>query len=238
MANFSKYAETIAETVKTVDEKLGIVESLRSYLLGEEFKRSENDEENSVYSAKARAVENFLKKQLGDVAEQKMQKIFATASVIGDEKNGKEKQSAVQYASLVDEGLTRLKVAYQQEEGEIDSDDAEKVIVDHAVCRTASIADKFIGYAERVGHGLVNIFTNKETINRGIDCFTTACPKAKPLSGFMKRAANFVAPAIRSVVHSGVSKIASATRSVCSKAVSTAKSFGSSVCRAFSSLFS
>ena len=32
MANFSKYAETIAETVKTVDEKLGLVESLRSYL--------------------------------------------------------------------------------------------------------------------------------------------------------------------------------------------------------------
>lgn len=236
MASFSKYAETVAETVKTVDEKLGIVESFRSFLLGEEFKGYENDEKNIAYSAKERAVEDFLKKQLGDAAEKKMQKIFATAEVVGDEKKGKAKQSAVKYASLVDEGLTRFKVAYQQEKGKIDSDEAQKVIVDHAVCRTASIIDIFIGYAERFGHGLVNIFTNKETINRGVDWLTTACPKAKPLSGFMKKAANYVAPAVRSAAHRGVSAIGTVAKTVCSKVVSTMKIAGRTIGRVISSL--
>ncbi len=238
MASFKKYAETIAEVVKSVDEKTGFLQSLRSYLLGEELKNGKVDEKDLAYSAKVRAVEDFLKKQLGDAAEKKMQKIFATAEVIGDEKNGKTKQSAVQYASLVDEGLTRLKVAYQEGSGEIDMDRAEKEIVDHSVCRTASIADKFIGYAERFGHGLVNIFTNKETINRGVDLLTTAYPKVKPLSGFMKKAADYVAPAVRSFAHSGVSAIGTAAKTVCRTVVSKVKSVGGKICRAISNLFS
>ncbi len=238
MASFKKYAETIAEVVKSVDEKTGFLQSLRSYLLGEELKNGKVDEKDLAYSAKVRAVENFLKKRLGDAAENKMQKIFATAEVIGDEKNGKVMQSLVQYASLVDEGLTRLKVAYLQGNDEIDMDDAQKVLADHAVCRTASILERIIGFAERFGHGFVNIFTNKETINRGIDWLTTACPKAKPLSGFMKKVAGCVAPEVRSLAHSGVSAIGTAAKTVCRTVVSKVKSVGGKICRAISNLFS
>ena len=79
----------------------------------------------------------FLDSPINALNETDYKKTMAIAVVKAMSTGALPKMDAVGVASLVDEGMTRLKTAYQIGAGKIDAFKATDILVDHAVTRAA-----------------------------------------------------------------------------------------------------
>lgn len=93
-------------------------------------------------------VQEFLDLPLNDPREGDLKKMFTAAIVMAEEKGvlpfELPDKSPVAIASLVDEGLTRLKVAYQTAKGMLDPIEAADALIDRIAVRSIAVADRVI----------------------------------------------------------------------------------------------
>lgn len=125
---------------KQTEEVTPIISAVQSLAIGKELSN-----EDVEIIREFESVQKYLSLPLNDPAENNIKKVFAASVVIAHQKGilklPEGYNSAESIASIVDEGLTRIKVGYQLAEGKINPIDAEVAISDRQVIHTAAVVD-------------------------------------------------------------------------------------------------
>lgn len=157
----------------------------------------------------------FLDSPINALNEAEYKKTMAIAVVKAMSTGALPKMDAVGVASLVDEGMTRLKTAYQIGAGRIDVYKATDILVDHAVTRAASVAEIAVDHAEEALQQAA-----PEAVSVAIDYAATAItaglasvyPPAAAVEPFIRSAAEYIKPHAVKFVQKGITKVAESTR--------------------------
>jgi len=164
---------------------------------------------------KSEWLQPFLESPINALNEAEYKKTMAIAVIKAISTGALPKMDAVGVASLVDEGMTRLKTAYQIEEGEIDVFKATDILIDHAIIRTASVVESVVDQAEEALHQ-----ATPEIVSATIDHAATAIsmglasiyPPAAFVEPIIIRAAEYIKPHAVKSVQKGITKVAESTR--------------------------
>ena len=166
-------------------------------------------------------LEPLIKKVLNPKETTNRKRTIAMAIIKGIREGVIEPMSAPDIASLIDEGVTRMTVAHQVGEGEMDSIEAMDILIDHAASRVVTIADDLITKVEK---GLLEksdiiADTLVDRAATGLKVLASAFPPTRVLVPFIDTAAQFIKPIVRTVVKKGITIIANAARTVVKKVV-------------------
>ena len=169
------------------------------------------------------SIQEFLDAPLGDKKEMIMKKAVAAAMVVAKDRgilpNLPDNGSAI--AAVVDDTLTRAKVAYQVGTGILDVEDAIDTIIDHNEARAVAFVDKVFD------SGMVN-----ETVTNVLVKASYAIPEIGPVVGPIAEHCkpiikSFVAkaePYAREIIKEGINVVANTVKSIARTVVETAKS--------------
>lgn len=184
--------------------------ALQSFLLGNEL-----TEEEIPFIKEFKCVKDFLEIPLNDPKEADLKKLFSTAIVTAMDKGVLpftiNENSPLAIASLVDEGMTRLKVAYQTATGELDIIEAADALIDRLAVRTIVAADKAIEKG-------VPIF-----LDRICTAMVSTFPQTATLVPFVKSFEKFLTPIAKTAVRKGVKMIANTAKTAVRKVADKVK---------------
>lgn len=174
-----------------------------------------------------KCVQEFLDLPMNDPKEGELKKLFAGAVAAAADSGvlpfDLPENSAESIASLVDEGLTRVKTAFKVETEELEIEYVADSLIDHAVARTVAIVD-FALDNDVVGNALANV--------------ATACyPPAEAWRPIIVETVRYATPAIKNIVHNVVPKIATLAKGAVRSAIPTFKEFGTRSIKKAISLF-
>ncbi len=134
--NLNSFANTIAKANT-------VYSALQTVLSGEDYHENDLDavREDKLMQA-------FLDVPFGDDKEAVLKKLFTAAVIIADDKGvlpfSLPSTNPSDIASYVDEGLSRVKVAYQTSIGNMDSIDAADMLIDQLTVRGIAALDEAI----------------------------------------------------------------------------------------------
>ncbi len=201
-----------------IDHSLRKVTAIQSLVLGKEL----TDEE--VENIKEyKCVQDFLEAPFNSPVETDMKKLFAQAIVVGSEKGVlpfalPADVTAETIVSVVDEGLTRIKTAYQLGKGLIeDVFEADEIIMEHVAVRVTTFAEMAIDQVTSGIHAKADLLIDNSDIV--ITAIGAAYPPIRPVTEFCRLVVNTAKPAIREIVHLGIDKVAQTAKNVVRSAV-------------------
>lgn len=208
---FEEYNEDYGrnEFVNQFEEETRRLSALQSLLLGEELGKEEVTSIREFESVK-----KFLDLPIGDKCEVVLKKMFAYSVIVAKNKGVlpfELPDSPVAIASLVDEGLTRLKVAYKTGKGELDVIEAADAMIDSLSVRIVTVADKVIDRG-------VPVLLDKLCM-----VMTKVYPPTAVLVPYVKATEKYVNAAAKVLVRKGMGVITQAAKSVVRKVVSAGK---------------
>lgn len=208
---FEEYNEDYGrnEFANQFEEETGRLSALQSLLLGEELGKEEVTSIREFESVK-----KFLDLPIGDKCEVVLKKMFAYSVIVAKNKSVlpfELPDSPVAIASLVDEGLTRLKVAYKTGKGELDVIEAADAMIDSLSVRIVTVADKVIDRG-------VPVLLDKLCM-----VMTKVYPPTAVLVPYVKATEKYVNAAAKVLVRKGMGVITQAAKSVVRKVVSAGK---------------
>lgn len=189
--------------------------ALQSLLLGNEL----NAEEFPIIR-EFKCVKEFLDLPMNDKKEGILKKLFTTSIVIAKEKGQlpfKIPSSPIEIASAVDEGLTRLKVAYKTATGELDSIEAADALIDRAAVRAIAVADKIIEKG-------VPVVLDKLCV-----ALTKIYPPTITLVPIIKASERYITIGTKMAVRKGINTLAKIAKPVVRKTITTVKSVAKKV---------
>lgn len=179
------------------------------------------------------SIQDFLDAPIGDKKELIMKKAVAAAMVLAKDKGLMPAPArGAEIAAVVDEGLTRAKVAYQVGIGVINPEKAIDTIVDHAESRAIAVVDKAFdsgAVREYATEGLVRLAYAIPEIGPIVGPIAENCKpiiKAviskveKPVKEFIKTGIHYVSTTAKNIARTAVEKAKTATISVAKKLVS------------------
>ena len=220
--------EKIEEAAKNIDKVIRDNQALKS-LIVEASSVVTGDQSQET----RQSIQEFLDSPLGDKKEIVMEKAFAAAMVLAKERgllpNLPESSHAI--ASIVDEGLTRVKANYQVGVGILDPEVAIDHIVDHAESRA-------IAYVDAVFEpGVIS-----EVVTEGVVKLAYVIPGIGPIIGpitenyrpIIKSVIASVEQPVREAIKAGIHVVATTAKTIAHKAVEGVKSLA----KKFVSLFS
>ena len=184
--------------------------ALQSLLLGNELTAEE-----LPLIREFKCVKEFLDLPINDKKEAILKKLFATSIVIAKSKGllpFEVPESPEAIASVVDESLTQMKVAYKTATGELDSIEAVDVLVDHVAVRAVAIADKVIEKGMPV------------VLDKLCMAMTKVCPPAITVVPVIKHAERYITVATKVVVRKGIRTLAQAAKPIVKQVATTVKS--------------
>lgn len=184
--------------------------ALQSLLLGNEMTAEE-----LPLIREFECVKEFLDLPVNDKKEAILKKLFATSIIIAKSKGllpFEVPESPAAIASVVDEGLTQLKVAYKTATGELDSIEAVDVLVDRVTVRVVTIADKVIEKGMPV------------VLDKLCMAMTRVYPPAIAVVPVIKRAERYITIATKVVVRKGIHTLAQVAKPIVKQVVTTVKS--------------
>lgn len=199
--------ENYGDFVKRANPAMNKMTALQTLLSGKELS---NEEIPLIKEFKV--VQDFLDLPMGDKKEVVLKKAFATAVTIAKDKGVLpfEVNSSEQIASLVDDGLTRMKTAYQVATGKIDAYQAIDTLVDRVAVRIVGIADRVI---EKGTPLVVDKLCKAMSKN----------PKTAALVPFVKTAEKYIVPIAEAAVRAGVAAVTKVSKPLLKKAVDKVK---------------
>ena len=202
--------ENYGDFVKRANPAMNKMTALQTLLSGKDLSKEE-----VPLIKEFKTVQEFLNLPMGDKKEVVLKKAFATAVTIAKDKGVLpfEVNSSEQIASLVDDGLTRMKVAYQTATGKMDVYQAVDALVDRVAVRVVGIADRVI----EKGTPIV------------VDKAMSKHPYTMALVPFVKAAEKYIAPVAKAAVRVGVAAVVKAAKPILKKAVDTAKAVGKKI---------
>lgn len=183
------------------------------------------------------SIQEFLDSPLGDKKEIVMEKAFAAAMVLAKERgllpNLPESSHAI--ASIVDEGLTRVKANYQVGVGILDPEKAIDHIIDHAESRAIAFVDTVFE------PGVIS-----EVVTEGVVKLAYVIPGIGPIIGpitenfrpIIKSVIACVEQPVREAIKTGIHVVATTAKTIAHKAIEEVKDFAGKICEKFNSLFS
>ena len=189
--------------------------ALQSLLLGNELTAEE-----LPLIREFKCVKEFLDLPINDKKEAILKKLFATSIVIAKSKGllpFEVPESPEAIASVVDESLTQMKVAYKTATGELDSIEAVDVLVNHVAVRAVAIADKVIEKG-------IPVILDKLCM-----VMTKVCPPAKAVVPVIKRAERYITVATKVVVRKGIRTLAQAAKPIVKQVAAKVKSVATKV---------
>lgn len=210
--------ETYNIYASKVDGSLRKMSALKSLIFSEELSG-----QDIQILKEFKCVQDFLTSQNNSKQEFDLKKIFAGSIIAGMEfgalpfklPNDFTTESIV---SLIDEGLTRLKVAYQQNSGLIEDEyEAQEIILEHQAVRTATfteiaiekglkLANVAIDKAESKTNDCVDfLIDNSEKI---FSIIGAAYPSVKPVAKVCGVVLSYFKPTMKDYANKGIKSIA------------------------------
>ena len=189
--------------------------ALQSLLLGNELTAEE-----LPLIREFKCVKEFLDLPINDKKEAILKKLFATSIVIAKSKGllpFEVPESPEAIASVVDESLTQMKVAYKTATGELDSIEAVDVLIDHVAVRAVAIADKVIEKGMPV------------VLDKLCMVMTKVYPPAITVVPVIKHAERYITVATKVIVRKGIRTLAQVAKPIVKQVVTTVKSVAKKV---------
>lgn len=189
--------------------------ALQSLLLGNEMTAEE-----LPLIREFKCVKEFLDLPINDKKEAILKKLFATSIVIAKSKGllpFEVPESPEAIASVIDEGLTQMKVAYKTATGELDSIEAIDVLVDRVAVRAVAIADKVIEKGIPV------------VLDKLCMVMTKVYPPAITVVPVIKHAERYITVATKVIVRKGIRTLAQAAKPIVKQVAAKAKSIATKV---------
>lgn len=184
--------------------------ALQSLLLGNELTAEE-----LPLIREFKCVKEFLDLPINDKKEAILKKLFATSIVIAKSKGllpFEVPESPEAIASVIDEGLTQMKVAYKTATGELDSIEAIDVLVDRVAVRAVAIADKVIERGMPV------------VLDKLCMVMTKVYPPAITVVPVIKHAERYITVATKVIVRKGIRTLAQAAKPIVKQVATKVKS--------------
>ena len=205
--------ENYGDFVKRANPTMNKMTALQTLLSGKNLSKEE-----VPLIKEFKVVQEYLDLPVGDKKEVILKKAFATAVTIAKDKGVLpfEVNSSEQIASLVDDGLTRMKVAYQTATGKMDAYQAVDALVDRVAVRVVGIADRVIEKGTPIVVDKLCKAMSKH-------------PYTMALVPFVKAAEKYITPVAKAAVRVGVAAVAKAAKPILKKAVDTAKAVGKKI---------
>ena len=189
--------------------------ALQSLLLGNELTAEE-----LPLIREFKCVKEFLDLPINDKKEAILKKLFATSIVIAKSKGllpFEVPESPEAIASVVDESLTQMKVAYKTATGELDSIEAVDVLVDRVAVRAVAIADKVIEKGMPV------------VLDKLCMVMTKVYPPAITVVPVIKHAERYITVATKVIVRKSIRTLAQAAKPIVKQVAAKAKSIATKV---------
>lgn len=175
------------------------------------------------------SIQDFLDAPIGDKKELIMKKAVAAAMVLAKDKGLMPAPArGAEIAAVVDEGLTRAKVAYQVGIGVINPEKAIDTIVDHAESRAIAVVDKAFD------SGAV-----REYATEGLVRLAYAIPEIGPIVGpiaenykpIIKAVISKVEKPVKEAIKTGIHYVSTTTKNIARAAIEKAKTAAKSVAK-------
>lgn len=209
--------EKIAEAANNIDKVIRDNQALKSLIIDASSVVTGDQSQETRQS-----IQEFLDSPLGDKKEIVMKKAYAAAMVLAKERgllpNLPEGSHAI--ASIVDEGLTRVKANYQVGVGILDPEVAIDHIIDHAESRAIAFVDTVFE------PGIV-----REVATEGVVRLAYAIPEIGPIIGpiaenyrpIIKSVIARVEQPVREAIKTGIHVVATTAKTIAHTVVETVK---------------
>lgn len=168
----------------------------------------------------SKVLQEFLDAPIGNEKDTQIKQIIASAILIAKQNDSLPFDlpsfDPVEVAKIVDEGLTRVKVAYQSGCGILDPIEVADALIDKAAARTVALVD------HAFESGVVN-----QMLTIGVVAALTffKVPNAQAYAPIISDVISFVEKPIQDFIHKGISHIAQSAKTVVRKVVSSVKNF-------------
>lgn len=194
--------------------------ALQSFLTGKELEGGA-----ASLARQFKCVQDFLDASPNSPQEQVLKKVFAKAIVVAKEKGvlpfSIPDYSPERVASIVDQGLDKIKMAYNVGRGVVDKLEAEEKTMNKQVARVMTVVDKAVEAGVSVA------------VNAVTEVIEKVYPPAKAITPIVKAVQPFIAERTKTFVRKGMEKIVSTARSTCKTVFSAVKntvtSFGARI---------
>jgi hypothetical protein len=187
-----------------------------------------NDKETE-FIRESKCVKEFLDLPLNAPQEGKLKKIYSTAIVTALDKGTlpfKIEKDPVAIASTIDEGLTRIKVAYKIDQGDFTSQEAADYIVDKVAARAIAQTEKIIEKGVPI------------VLDAACVALTNICPPAAAIVPIIKLSEKYITPVVKEVVRKGINILAEGAKEIVSSVIEGVKAIGKTIKDVFLSIFS
>ena len=207
-----EFNELISKTATVIDTAARVKEVILSSELQEVGDAAGEDEVASI-SVNSEKANQLLESLVSSKSDTKLSKIVAAATKIADATGAMKlaKNTVFDIASMSDETVTRIKVAYQVANGEIDIEDAADKLIDRAATRLITISEVVIN------KGL------SMAVNTLSKVLVSAFPQTAPLVPIIKTTVAILQPKLKEIAQKGISAVAKHAKNVAHKVISWAK---------------
>lgn len=178
-----------------------------------------------------KVMQEFMELPVNDPKEKALKKVIAAAMVTAADKDllpFPVPKNASSIASVVDEGLTYLKVAYKMEQGEINPTVATDTIINHGIARAVSVVKKVVS---KVVDKVVPVVADAV-----VEVVSTVFPPVQLVKPFVQKVVPYVSHAVKTAVHAGIQTFAERAKPVVETIANTLVSAGRKVGRSIKSL--
>ncbi|MDD5792560.1 MAG: hypothetical protein PUD22_08260 [Erysipelotrichaceae bacterium] len=195
-------------------------DAIKSLLLGQEIPLDQipKIKEFSV-------MKEFLDLPMDDPKEVALKKIIAAAIVTAAEKGVLPipmEMSPEAIASLVDEGLTRMKVAYKVANGDLNAIKATEAVINHSMARVVTVVRKL---ADKLIDQTLPIVADA-----AVNAVSMVYPQAQLLKPYVRQVLPYVGPMVKQAVHIGINRIAEMAKPVVKSIITSIAAEGKTIC--------
>lgn len=176
--------------------------------------------DNVKQFASSKVLQEFLDAPVGSEKDTQVKKLMATAIHIANQNDclpfEVPSSDPIEIAKLVDEGLTRVKVAYQSGFGMLDPIEVADVLIDKAAARVVALVD------HAFESGMVN-----QALTKGSVALLTflKVPNAQAYAPIISNVISRVERPIQNFIKKGINYIAQSAKTTVRKVVTSIKSF-------------
>lgn len=181
------------------DANINKINALKSLLLGHEL-----GTESINQLKEFKIVKEFLDLPFNDKREVVLKKLFAVAVNVAIKNKTfpiemKDTSSAA-IASMIDEGLNRLKVAYLSSIGNMDVIEAAEALIDRTAARAVAVIEKAVDKAGPL------------IIDKVCSAIEAAFPKTKPIMAIVRASEKIIIEKAKVIIRKGIEILASSAK--------------------------
>ena len=234
--------EAKTKFAQMVEENNPVLSAIQSLAIGKAL-----GEEEVQTIREFGCLQEYLDLPMNAPGENQLKKLFVTAVVIAHQKGvitlPEGYNNAESVASIVDEGLTRIKAAYQVAKGMINPIDAEVTVNDRLIVRTAAIVnvtvDKLVQksteYVNKAEERALSVSDKLVALGlRRVSDYVCAAavrayPPAATIVPYVKQFTAFLTPIAQQAVKKGIKMVADFARNTIQQVAPKVKAFAKNV---------